>query len=289
MKDLWLAYYPLLDIVLINCGLAASQYLVLRAGLFSLATAGFASLGAYAGAIAVLNLGLGPILGAAIALAVGTAAGLLLSIPIARLRGVFQAIATMGFVLIVVSLTLYAASITGGAMGMNGIPQTVHTEELLVFVAVVLYVLRSISNSGIGRAFDAIRQDETVAVSLGISIGCYHTIAFALSGAIAGLSGCLLAYNTHSLAPDEFGFPMLTACLASVILGGRSSIWGPVVGATVLTVLPELVRPLADSRLLLHGALLMIAVVYLPHGIVDTLRFHWRRLRAVTKLSNEVS
>jgi branched-chain amino acid transport system permease protein len=280
MRELWLAYYPLLDIVLVNCGLAASQYLVLRAGLFSLATAGFASLGAYSGAIAVLTFGVPPALGAVIATAAGIAAGALLSIPIARLRGVFQAIATTGFVLIVVSLVLYAEPITGGAVGMNGIPQTAHTAELLLFVAAVLYLLRSISRSGIGRAFDAIRQDETVAVSLGISVTRYHSLAFALSGAIAGLSGCLLAYNTHSLSPDEFGFPMLAACLAGVVLGGRGSIWGPVVGATVLTILPELLRPLTDSRLLLHGALLILVTVYLPHVIVDTLVFYWRRARS---------
>ncbi len=271
-------YQSLIDIGLINCCLAFSQYVVLRAGVFSLASSGIASIGAYAAAILTVRHGMPAWFGIAAGTFLGMMLAIVLSIPLARLRGVFQAIATISFMQIVLSVTLYAESITGGAIGIFGIPKLVSTGTLTVVVAGLIWLLSSINGSSIGRAFDVIREDETVAVSLGISIVKYHTIAFALSGAIAGLSGALLAYNTRTIDPQQFGFSLLVMALATVILGGRVSVWGPVVGASLLTLLPEFIRAFADQRLIINGVLLMVVIVYLPNGIVDTLKARWLRL-----------
>lgn len=283
MSDFIAAYTPLLEIVLLAAGLAYSQFFVLRAGLFSLATAGFASLGAYSGAILVVTYELPPLLGALAGTLVGAAAGLALAIPLSRLRGAFQAIATVAYIQIVVSLTLYAEDLTGGALGLNGIPKSVGLPELLVFIVLLVLFLRAVLRSSIGRAFDTIRQDENVAVSLGISVAHYHRIAFVISGAIAGLTGCLLAYNTHSLTPEQFGFPLLVSALAGVVLGGRALVVGPLIGAALLTLLPELARPLAEQRLVVHGALLVLTVIFLPQGIADTLRTLWLARRSTRR------
>lgn len=283
MSDFIAAYTPLIEIVLLSAGLAYSQFVVLRAGVFSLATAGFASLGAYTGAILVMKYDCPPLLGVVAGTLVGAAAGLALSIPLARLRGAFQAIATVAFIQIVVSLTLYAEELTGGALGLNGIPQSVGLPVLLVFIAVLYLFLRVVLRSSIGRAFDTIRQDENVAVSLGISVARYHRIAFVISGAVAGLSGCLLAYNTHSLTPEQFGFPLLVAALAGVVLGGRALVIGPLIGTALLTLLPELARPLAEQRLVVHGGLLVLTVIFLPQGIADTLRSLWLARRGARR------
>jgi branched-chain amino acid transport system permease protein len=271
-------YQSLIDIVLINCCLAFSQYVVLRAGVFSLATSGIASIGAYTAAILTMRHGMPDWLGILAGTFLGMLTSIVLSIPLARLRGVFQAIATISFMQIVMSVTLYADGLTGGAIGIYGIPKLVSTGTLIIVVAALIWLLSLINASSIGRAFDVIREDETVAVSLGVSIVKYHTIAFALSGAIAGLAGALLTYNTRAIDPQQFGFSLMVTALAMVVMGGRVSVWGPVVGASVLTLLPELIRAFADQRSVTYGALLMIVIIYLPDGIVDTLKARWLRL-----------
>jgi branched-chain amino acid transport system permease protein len=277
MTDFIASYLPLLNFVIINCGLALSQYAVLRAGVFSVATAGLASIGAYTAGILILNCGMPTLLAVLGGALAGMVAALLLSLPLARLRGVFQAIATVAMVQIMLSLTLYTDNITGGANGLNGIPRLVGTPALVLFIGLCVYVLASLGRGRVGAAFDAIRQDETVAVSLGIAVARYQALAFALSGAIAGATGALMACHNHSVVPEEFGFDMLTTVLAYVVLGGRQSVAGPIVGAAILSLLPEIARPLADNRLIIHGALIMFAIIYLPHGIVDSILIWYRR------------
>ena len=281
MIDYLVAYRSLLDLVLINALLAFSQYAVLRAGVFSIATAGLASIGAYTAANAVVSWGWPAPLGLLAATVLATAAALLIAVPLARLRGVFQAIATLAFVQLVLSVTQNATSLTGGALGMNGIPRGATTPILLGAVGVALYGMWCLGRSWVGRAFDTIRQDETVAVSLGIDVSRTHLLAFALSGALAGLGGGLDAYHGYSITPDAFGFRLLVACLTFVVLGGRVSPWGPLVGAAILTVLPEVARPFRDYALLVHGALLIVTITYLPDGVADTIgrRLRGRRLR----------
>jgi len=263
-----LTYRPLFDLICIYTILAYSQYVALRAGLFSLATPGFASIGGYAGAILLKETALGPVLSAIGAMLCGVVAGLILSLPLARLRGAFQSIATIGFVQIMVSLTLYA------------IPKVASTAVIVPVLIALAALLAVINRTGIGRAFDAVRQDYTVAMSLGISVSRYFRYAFALSGAIGALGGCLLAFNTYSIQPDVFGFPMLVLVIAAVILGGRSMVAGPIVGTAFLIILPELIRPLADARLLLQGLLLILVIIYLPQGIVDSSIHRWKLRRA---------
>ena len=280
MSDWFAAYLPLFSQAILACGFAFSQYVVLRAGVFSVATAGFASIGAYTAALLTMRLGMPPALALCASVAAGALAGAILSIPLARLRGVFQAIATLAFVQIVLSVTLYIEPVTGGALGLNGIPHVINTWHLLVFLALLVYLMLAIGGSSIGRAFDAARQDETVAVALGISVVRYHALAFVLSGAIAGVTGGLYAFHRYSIVPEQFGFSLLVETLAAVVLGGRVSVAGPIVGAVVLTILPELARGLAEQRYLLHGGLLMLVIIFLPGGIVDTLKFWIGRRRS---------
>ncbi len=280
MMGFVLTYRPLFDLICIYCVLALSQYIALRAGLFSLATPGFALIGAYTGALLLKETGVGPLVGAAAATLSGVLVGLFLSLPLARLRGVFQAIATIAFVQIMVSLALYAEPLTGGALGLNAIPKAATTWQLVLVVVLLTLLLAVINRSGIGRAFNAIRQDYTVAQSLGISVRRYFRYSFALSGAISALGGCLLAYNTYSIAPEVFGFPLLVLTVAAVILGGRSSVAGPLVGTAFLILLPELIRPLAEQRLLVQGVLLILVIIYLPQGIVDSLAQRWTARQA---------
>ena len=283
MMNLVYTYQPLFDYFLLAVGFAFSQQMVLRAGVFSIGSAGFACLGAYGVAILVRDQGVNPLIALTVAVAIGCVGGLLLSIPLARLRGVFQAIATLAFVQIIVSLCLYFDQITGGPQGFNNIPKMVETWHLLLAVVVTIYFMYVISRSSIGRAFDALRQDETVGATLGISIRKYHMIAFILSGALAGFFGGMQSLYTYSIEPEMFGFAFLVAALTYIILGGRGTVTGPIIGAAIMSVLPELARPLAENRQFFQGALMMVMVAFMPHGVFDGLVLYLRKRRAAAR------
>jgi branched-chain amino acid transport system permease protein len=274
-------YQSLFDHILVNMLLAASQYVVLRAGVFSLGSAGFAALGAYCTALLTTKLGWNPWLSVIIGMLLGTLVSALLALPLSRLRGVFQAVATLAFVQIVLTITQNWVSLTNGPMGVNSIPHAASTWSLLTIVVAVVVFLVMMGRYSFGRALDVIREDETVAVSLGISVPYYHRIAFVLSGALAGLSGGLHAISSYSITPHDYGFALLVAALAMVVLGGRTTVWGALVGALVLTSLPEIFRVFADYRAVVQGILLMLVIIYLPRGLADTVIAHVkdRRLR----------
>jgi branched-chain amino acid transport system permease protein len=279
MLDIFTGYGPLFDLFLLHTGYALGQYIVLRAGVFSVANAGLSAIGAYLAAGLTLKLGVHPALSLGAAPLAGIAVALILSWPLARLRGVYQAIATLAFVQVVLSINVFAEGLTGGAMGLNGIPKVVGTWTLLLAVCAMIYLMTAISATRLGRALDAVRQDEAVALSLGVSVRRTQSVAFAISGAIAGLFGGLEAFHGYALEPNQFGFSFLVAILSYVVLGGRRSVIGPVIGTAVLVALPEISRPLADYRTLVFGALLMLVIAYLPRGIVDTLFEYGQRRR----------
>lgn len=290
MINFFYTYQSLFDHILVYALLAMSQYVVLRAGVFSLGTAGFAALGAYGTALLITKAGWSPLASIVAGMLLGTAASALLAMPLSRLRGVFQAVATLALVQIVLSATQNWVSLTNGALGVNGIPKVASTPVLLAVVAVVVFLLVAMGRHSIGRAMDVIREDETVAVSLGISVPYYHRIAFIVSGALAGLGGALQATSSYAITPHEFGFSMLVAALTMVVLGGRTTVWGALVGAAILTTLPELFRVFADYRNVVQGILLMLVIVYLPRGVADTLLSEWRdrRLRRAARAAQPV-
>jgi branched-chain amino acid transport system permease protein len=271
MMDFIAPHLALLDLIFIGTGYALSQAIVFRAGTFSVATSGFAALGAYCAAILVVSHGMHPAAAVALGTLLGLLFGLLLAMPLARLRGVYQAIASLAFVEILVALILYFESLTGGPLGFHNIPRVV-TPWMMFFAMVGTMVLLIIlGQGGIGRAFDAMRQDPAVAASLGVNPTKYHVLSFALSGAIAGLFGGLDALRNFSLTADQFGFSILIATLSAVVLGGRRTVFGPLVGVTILVLLPEIFRPLAQYRQAVYGLLLVVVMAYLPFGVFDSL------------------
>ena len=270
MSNFFAGYLPLFDLYCIHIGLALSQFIVLRAGVFSLATAAFTGIGAYTAGILAVDFGAHPVLGVICGTLVGMLVATVLSIPLARLRGVYQAIATVAFIQICLSLNIYAEGLTGGALGLNNIQKTVGTGTLVIFAALATYLIWAIERGRIGRAFNTIRQDEAVAASLGISIRKHQMLAFAISGALAGLFGGLEAYHSYAIDPRQFGFHLLITILSYVIFGGRNSVIGPLAGAAFLIILPELARPLAENRMVIYGVMLILVINFMPKGVADT-------------------
>lgn len=284
MMEFLRANQPVFDFFLLTLGFAYSQQVVLRAGVFSLASAAFSCLGAYACAYLVVKSGLPVAAGIALGALLGGLASYLVSLPLARLRGVYQAIATLALVEVMVALALYAEPITGGAVGFNNIPKHVGTLELLVAVAVVIYLLHAQSISRIGRGFDALRQDEYVAASLGVSSRREHTLAFISSGLIGGLFGALQSMYAYNVEPNQYGFGYMVTTLAAIVLGGRRSLIGPIIGSAIMILLPEVARPLAEYRQIVVGIILMIVVVVAPQGLADTY-LAWRRQQRARRLA----
>jgi branched-chain amino acid transport system permease protein len=277
-ETFWAIYGNLVLTLGTNALLALSIWLTLACGMLSLANAAFMGIGAYAAALLTMNYG-APF---AVALAGGMAAPALVAaiigLPTIRLSGIYIAMATLGFGEVVRVAILNTDTITGGALGLNGIPQLTQWWHVLLAVVLVVLLLWRLRASRIGRAFDAIRGDETAAALMGIDVRATKMLAFVMGGAIAGLAGALNAHLTFFIGPSEYGFDRGVDILTMTILGGIGSLTGPLIGSTVLTLLPEMLRGFTDFRLVVNGLILVLIVLFLPQGIWDPVRFkRWAR------------
>lgn len=278
----WDVYSNLVLSIGTNALLALSIWLTLACGLLSIANAAFMGIGAYAAALITVNFGW-PF---PVALAAGMAAPALMAFiigkPTLRLSGVYLAMATLAFGEVVRIVILNTGAITGGALGLNGIPQLTKWWYVALALVITLLVLWRLRRSRVGRAFETIKEDETAAGLMGIDVNAHKMLAFVLGAAIAGLAGALNAHLTFFIGPDEYGFSRAVDILTMAILGGIGSLTGPVIGATILTVLPEALRSLQHFRLVINGLILVLIVLFLPRGIWDPARLrewfgHFRR------------
>ncbi|HLA34133.1 MAG TPA: branched-chain amino acid ABC transporter permease [Rhodocyclaceae bacterium] len=276
--DFWATYSTLIFTVGIHAMLALSIWLTLACGLLSLANAAFMGIGAYTAALLTLQLGWPfPAVLAAGALAPAIVA-LLIGVPTLRLSGVYLAMATLAFVEMC-RIAILNLDITGGPEGLNGIPLLTEWQHIVISLVVIVYGLSRLRRSRVGRAFEAIKEDEVAARLMGIDVDRHKLFAFTLGAVIAGLAGALNAHYTFFISPREYGFENAVDILAMAILGGISSLIGPVLGSTILTLLPELLRFLQGYRLAVNGAILVLVVLFLPTGLWGGRR-DGRRLRA---------
>lgn len=271
--NFWAVYSNVVLTVGTNALLALSIWLTLSCGLLAMANAAFMGLGAYTSAIITMNAGLPFPAAIAAGMAVPAVVAFLLGRPVLRLSGVYLAMATLAFGEVVRIVILNTESWSGGALGLNGIPQSTQWWHVLLAVVAVLLVLWRLRRSKVGRAFEAIRLDETAAGLMGIDVNAHKTLAFVLGAAIAGLAGVLNAHLTFFIGPNEYGFDRGVEILTMAILGGIEGLAGPVLGALILTLLPELLRGLQDYRLVVNGLILVVMVLFLPKGLWDPSRF----------------
>ncbi|MFZ6645415.1 branched-chain amino acid ABC transporter permease [Undibacterium sp. TJN25] len=274
----WAIYSTVIFSLGINAMLALSIYLTLSCGLLSLANAAFMGIGAYAASMISMQTSLPFPLALLAAAALPALVALIIGIPTLRLSGVYLAMATLGFgeVVRVVVLNL---DITGGPMGLNGIPLKTEWWHIVLLLAVTLYALARLRRSKVGRAFEAIKQDETAARLMGVNVSAYKLLAFVLGAVIAGVAGGLNAHYTFTIGPGNYAFENAVDILTMAVFGGTGNLIGPVIGSTALTLLPELMRYLKDFRLAANGLILILVVLYLPKGIWDPLRIRafWER------------
>jgi branched-chain amino acid transport system permease protein len=269
----WQVYSNLVLTIGINALLALSIWLTLSCGLLAMGNAAFMGIGAYTASILTMNYGAPFPLALAGGIAAPTLVALLIGGPTLRLSGVYLAMATLGFGEVVRVLILNADSLTGGALGLNGIPQLTSGWHVVAALVVTLLILWRLRRSRIGRAFEAIKEDAVAASLMGIGVNAHKMLAFALGAAIAGLAGALNAHLTFFIGPNEFGFDRGVDILTMTILGGTGGLTGPVLGALIVTLLPELLRSFRDFRTMMNGAILVLIVLFLPKGLWDPQRF----------------
>jgi len=273
-------YYTLLNFIGIHTLLVVGLNLLLGyAGQISLGHAAFFGLGAYASGILTATYGLNPWLALVTGLAVSGAAAFLIGIPALKLRGYYLAMATLGFGIIVYIVLNEAQGLTGGPSGLSGIPSlslagfALNTPRRLypltwITLGLILALSANLVNSRTGRAIRALHDSEAAAESLGVDTFRLKLKIFVWSALYASLAGSLYAHTLNFIAPSSFGFMFSIKLVTMVVLGGMASIWGSLLGAGVLTVLPEMLAVFHDFEVVIFGAILMVVMIFLPRGLV---------------------
>jgi branched-chain amino acid transport system permease protein len=288
-----LAVAPLLPLpagVLASLAIALTLYIAVLgldvlmgyAGQVSLGQAGFMAIGGYAAAILATTYGWSPLAGTLVAMGLSVVCAFALSLVTGRLRGVYLALATLTFGLLVDSLTVGLIDTTGGPSGLVGVPAfqigsfafdtPARVYWLTLGLAIALVVpLEGGMRSSFGRALKAVRTDQLAAAALGINVGRMKIAALCISGALASLSGSLYAFQFHFLSPEMVATPRSFELIAMLVLGGEGTLIGGLFGALVITFLPTLFQSLAIYKTAVEGGLLVATFLLLPEGIFGRL------------------
>jgi branched-chain amino acid transport system permease protein len=261
----------------INIILAVSLNLINGyTGQFSLGHAGFMAVGAYTASVITNEFGqlntfaagavfLGALLAGGLLAAV---VGLFVGIPSLRLRGDYLAIVTLGFgeIIRVVFQNMNSVGASRGLSVMHGWTNFFWT---FGFVAVTVYVVTALVHSTYGRGFIAVRDDEVAAAAMGINPTKYKVTAFVVGAFFAGIAGGLYAHSKQFISPNGFNFMESIAIVVMVILGGMGNTIGVILAAILLTILPEVLRPIAEYRMIIYSLLLIVLMLTRPQGLFN--------------------
>lgn len=270
-----------LEIIGLNCILALSVYATLKVGQFSLAQVGFMSIGAHLTGMLTLLWGFALLPALLISVVVCMVIGLILGYPCLRIRGIYLALATIAFAEVVRVFFhnfVYLRPIDGiplgpnGSMGFRGIPVLTSWPEIATALVLTAALFAWIERSRLGLATEAIREDETAAASTGMNVVAVKVAMFVLGAALAAVAGGLYGNYTSFVISDQFGFHLALISVFYVAIGGTRNFLGPILGAAMLTVLPELLRFAGDARMIIYGILVLVVMIASPQGLVGRLQ-----------------
>ncbi len=275
-------FYPLVTFVILSVGL---NIVVGKSGILDLGFVAFYAIGAYSMAIlgTLTNLNFWEILPIGMGLAM--LSGVVLGLPALRLRGDYLAIITLGFGEIV-RIVAINVEITGGSQGIYGIPTPPkifgiefsvtnirpYYWLMLTFVLLIIWAFLRLTVRRPGRAWEAIREDEDVAELMGVPTLKYKLWAFILGGAVGGAGGVVYASQVSTITPELFKLNVSFLILACVVFGGMGNLWGVILGAILLNYIPEKIRFLADTRIVLFGLLMVLMMNLRPNGLVPRMK-----------------
>ena len=283
----------------INVIAAYSFYVPFKTGQVSLGQAGFMAVGAYAAAIMTQKFGLPLWVGFLVGGFIAGIVGVVVGFPALRIKGIYLLLLTLGFSEIVQVIAL-SWDYVGGAQGFRQIAFNRHTlDYLVVLIPLLIWFFSRLERSSLGRAMDAIHQDETAAEVMGIDVVRTKLFAFGLGAMIAGFAGALYAHHATYMDSSTFNIMTGVEILVFVVVGGGSTYWGPLFGALFLTLLPEFLRTLREwlellplswtnffpanrvsdflhdfldfenaKRLIVYGIILIVMMILRPDGIL---------------------
>ncbi|MGW6459281.1 branched-chain amino acid ABC transporter permease [Streptomyces sp. NPDC055078] len=282
---------------LIYCLLAAGWNLTLGfGGVFNFAHVGFFGVGGYAMAVATVSWDWTPWPALLLATLAGAVAGGLAYLPVIRMRGIYIALITFVFVQLCYYLVLALPDLTGGSVGLSGVPPLSvggfslaeynglgYLWLLGVAVAVLVFLLGMLLRSSLGRSIIALRDNEELAVSRGMNRVRQQLLAFVLSGAIAGVTGGLYVSFFRVADNSLFSFGFVTLGLSMIFIGGTGSVWGPVAGAVVVTVVNEQLTDLGAWSAVIIGVGTVLVLIFMPRGIAGLVQDACARITALTR------
>jgi len=248
------------------------------AGQLSLCQAAFFGLGAYGTAIFSVKAGLPTLFSIPLAVALGCCVALILGIPALKLRGHYLAMATLGFGEIVNIVFKEWGGMTGGPSGFVGIPKLslgpfmVNSDlrfYFVVWVSVLAVVgfLMNLAGSRVGRGLQALKRSEEAAAMMGIPVARYKIKVFVLSAALASFGGALYAHYVTVISPETFDVFFSVVLVTMVVAGGLSSVWGGVIGASIFTILPNVLQAFEDDSIVIYGGILLFILMFMPQGL----------------------
>ena len=284
MIDWYYANLVLVQATLSGLVLALSVQVPLRMGVFSFAGVGSYGIGAYTAALLVIHRQMPSLQAIGLAVLLTAVIGLLLGLVIYRLNGLYLAMATVAFDLIIGVIAINGGTFTGSSTGLYGVLSdfTMPMMFALTLGALLLVVLSE--HGKVGRRVHAVRDDVQLAASAGVNVRRYRLAAFVASGALGGLAGGMNVMVRSTIGPLDIGFPLIVLALTMIIVGGAMSWKGAVIGALIFTWMPTWLAVVGTWQHLLYGIIVAVAAVLLPRGIhgvfVDITRWIQRRRRA---------
>lgn len=271
----------------INVLLAWSVYVVLMTGSLSFAQGMFMAVGCYTAGVLTVNFGW-PLLPATLAAAVfASVVAAVVGWPALRLRGLYLILVTIG-ITFCGRVLLENLEYVGGVAGFGGMTGTTYT-TVLIAVAFVGAALFWLSRSPMQRTLDAVREDDRVAASLGINVALVRLIGFGAGAFIAAVAGSLYGHYMSFVRPESFDILLSVYVVLYVVLGGVNNMWGAMLGATVMTLLPEYFRVLAEWRPTVFGLAILLMLLFRPQGLLSfrTLSSRWKPAQGATNLADE--
>jgi branched-chain amino acid transport system permease protein len=269
----------LLTIVGIHTILALGLNMLMGyAGQISLGHAAFYGLGAYTTAVLTVHWHWPPLLALPAALALTALVAFLVGLPTLKLTGYYLGMGTLGFGMIVFIFLREWSAVTGGASGLVGIPPlslgsvsiTPGRDYFYIVwgtVIILFMVCERLIGSRVGRALRAIHDSEKAASAMGVNTSRIKVSIFVLSAVFAGMAGFLYAHLISFISPSSFDFMMSIRLVTMVVIGGMASIWGSLLGAFLLTLLPEWLHVFSDYEVIIYGLILMVVMIFLPQGL----------------------
>ena len=249
-------------------------------GLFSLGQAAFMAVGAYVGGVMATRLGLPYVPALVAAVGGGVIFSLIVGLPAIRLRRDYIALVTFGFGEAIVAILNNTASVTGGAMGLVGIPPRTTPAIAIGSALVMIALVRNFKQSRFGRQCLALKADEIAAGAMGIAVHRVKLLAFVFAGAITAYAGALYGFYTTYVDPSIFAWTLSAEWIIIVFFGGINSLTGSIVAALVLTSLPEVLRAAAEWRIVIYSAIVLFIINFRPKGIFGEYELPvWKTLR----------